>query len=281
MQVYRRLTIGTAKLTEAERRGIPHHLIDLVDPDQPFTAADYGRLARQALWEIQGRRRTPLVVGGAGLYLRALRGEIFPGPGEVQSIRSRLREEVRSRGSETLHARLKTLDPSAATRIHPHDAFRIIRALEILEITGRPVSELWEVHRKQISRLTGLVFGLRREGTELYPRINERVDWMLEGGLIQEVKDLLQEGYPADIKPFLSHNYRHIVAHLLGRVGLEEAVRRTKRDTRHYAKRQMTWFRREEGIQWVPISDAVSGQVLKELADQIQQARDAAWKSLG
>ena len=280
MQVYRRLNIGTAKPTEAERRGIPHHLIDVVDPDRPFTAVDYGRLARPALWEIQGRGRPPLVVGGSGLYLRALRGEIFPGPGEVQGLRSRLREEVRTQGSEAVHARLKSLDPSAAQRIHPHDAFRIIRALEILEITGRPVSELWELHRQQVPPFSGLLLGLRREGQELYRRINERVDRMVEDGLIQEVRSLLED-YPADIKPFRSHNYRHIVAYLRGRVGLEEAVRRTKRDTRHYAKRQMTWFRREEGIQWVPISDAVSGQILKGLADQIQQARDAAWKSLG
>ena len=273
MQVYRRLNIGTAKPTEAERRGVPHHLIDVVDPDQPFTAADYGRLARQALWDIHGRGRTPLVVGGSGLYLRALRGEIFPGPGEVERIRSRLREEAVVQGTEALHARLKRLDPSAAARIHPNDTFRLIRALEILEITGRPVSELWELHRKQILRFSGLLLGLRREGRELYRRINERADQMVEGGLIQEVRELLEEGYPADIKPFRSHNYRHIVASLLGRVGLQEAVRRTKRDTRHYAKRQMTWFRREEGIQWFDISNEGSGQILKGLTDQIQKAQ--------
>lgn len=278
MQVYRRLDIGTAKPTEAERQGIPHHLIDLVDPDQPFTAADYGRVARRVLSEIRDRGRTPLVVGGSGLYLRALREELFPGPGEVKGIRSRLQEEARTHGSPALHARLQGLDPSAAARIHPHDAFRIIRALEVLEITGRPVSELWEVHRRQVPRFAGLLFGLRRERQELYRRIDERVERMVEAGLFPEVQGLLKEGYPANLKPFRSHNYRHVVASLLGRVGRGEAVRRTKRDTRHYAKRQMTWFRREEGIEWMDMSGAGRGQLVAELADRVLKARETGWK---
>jgi tRNA dimethylallyltransferase len=274
MQVYRFLDIGTAKPTLEEQQGIPHHLMDVVDPVDSFTAADYGRLARRVLAEIYSRGRIPLVVGGSGLYLRALCGEIFTGPGEVTSIRSRLGQEVESGGSDVLHARLKRWDPPTAARIHPRDSFRLIRALEIIEVTGKRVSDLWETHRKEVVRPPILLLGLRRDRTALYQRINDRVARMITSGLVAEVERLLEAGYPSTLKPFRSHNYRHIVSFLLGREDLGEAVEQTKRDTRHYAKRQMTWFRREKDIAWFDLADAESEKITAMLIARIQRVRD-------
>lgn len=270
MQVFRHLDIGTAKPTLSEQQGIPHHLMNVVDPADPFTAADYARLARQVLKEIHSRGRVPLVVGGSGLYLRALRGGIFPGPREVTTIRARLTQEVERGGPERLHHRLSRLDPPTAARIHPRDAFRLIRALEILEVTGRRVSDLWELHRKRLVHSPALFLGLRRERTALYRRINDRVDRMIESGLVEEVERLLQSGYPSHLKPFRSHNYRHIVAFLLGQEKFEEAVRRTKQETRHYAKRQMTWFRREKEITWFDLTEGTSGRFTETMVGQIR-----------
>lgn len=270
MQVFRHLDIGTAKPTPLEQEGIPHHLMNVVDPVEPFTAADYARLARRVLKEIRSRGRLPLVVGGSGLYLRALRGGIFPGPREVPNIRARLTQEVDEGGPERLHQRLSSLDPPTAARIHPRDAFRLIRALEILEVTGRRVSDLWEAHRKDLVHPPALFLGLRRERTALYRRINDRVDRMIESGLVEEVERLLQAGYPSDLKPFRSHNYRHIVAFLLGQEKFEEAVRRTKQETRQYAKRQMTWFRREKEVTWFDLTEGPSRRFTETMVGQIR-----------
>jgi len=275
MQVYRRLDIGTAKPTPAERGEIPHHLIDLVEPDGPFTAVDYARSAHHVITGIHARGRLPLVVGGSGLYLRALRGEIFPGPREVKSIRARLGREADQGGPHVLHARLARLDPLAAGRIHPRDRFRLVRALEIIEVTGRRVTDLWKAHRQGLAQQPpALMLGVYRARTDLYRRINDRVDRMLTSGLLREVKTLLDAGYAPNVKPFGSHNYRHIVAFLLGQAGLEEASRRTKQETRHYAKRQMTWFRRETGIQWVDLNHTDGGTATEILVQHIQTARE-------
>jgi tRNA dimethylallyltransferase len=273
MQVYRLLDIGTAKPTSEEQQGIPHHLMDVVDPADPFTAADYGRLARQVLKEIHSRGRLPFVVGGSGLYLRAVRGEIFSGPREVASIRARLGQEVERGGPGVLHARLNRLDPPTAARVHPRDTLRLIRALEIIEVTGKRVSDLWEAHRTGLVQPSVLFLGLQRDRTALYRLINDRVDRMVASGLVAEVEQLLQAGYPSTLKPFRSHNYRYIVSFLLGRMGLEEAVKRTKQETRHYAKRQMTWFRHEKDITWFDLTDAESERITETLVERIQGVR--------
>ncbi len=274
MQVYRSLDIGTAKPTPEAQKEIPHHLIDVVDPWDPFTAIDYALRARQALKEIHARGRLPLVVGGSGLYLRALCGEIFNGPSGVMGIRARLTQEMKRGGAALLHARLTHLDPSVAARIHPKDAFRLIRALEIIEVTGRRVSELWEAHRQGLMRPSTLLLGLRRERTALYNRINDRVDRMVASGLVEEVDRLLKAGHPSHLKPLRSHNYRHIIAYLLGHEDLDEAVRRTKQETRHYAKRQMTWFRSENEITWFDVTDGDSDRTAALLIEHIQRRRE-------
>jgi tRNA dimethylallyltransferase len=274
MQVYRYLDIGTAKPMPEAQKEIPHHLIDVVDPWDPFTAIDYALLARQVLKDIHARGRMPLVVGGSGLYLRALCGEIFDGPGEATGIRMRLAQEVKRDGPALLHARLAHLDPAIAAKIHPRDTFRLIRALEIIEITGRRVSELWEAHRRGLVRPPTLLVGLRRERAVLYRRINDRVDRMGASGLVDEVDRLLKAGHPPNLKPFRSHNYRHIVGYLLGQQDWEEAVRRTKQETRHYAKRQMTWFRSEREITWFDLTDSEPDRITTLLIEHIQRRRE-------
>lgn len=252
LQVYRYLDIGTAKPSLEDRQRVPHHLIDVVDPDESFTAKDYERLALEAIAKIRGRGRLPIVVGGTGLYIRALLYGIFPGPGEDPALRSALYQEAQELGSEGLHRRLQEVDPKAASKIHPHDLFRIVRALEVYLLTGRPISE----HQKDYRRpqLKPLVYmGLKRKREVLYRLIEERVDRMIEKGLLQEVEGLLRMGYTKALKPMQSLGYRHLIEHLEGIYSLDQAVALFKRDSRRYAKRQMTWFTKEEGIEWAEV----------------------------
>ena len=252
LQVYRYLDIGTAKPSLEDRQGVPHHLIDVVDPDESFTAKDYEQLALEIIGDISSRGRVPIVVGGTGLYIRALLYGIFPGPGEDPALRSALYREAQELGSEGLHRRLQEVDPEAASKIHPHDLFRIVRALEVYLLTGRPISE----HQKNYRRpqLQPLVYmGLKRKREVLYRLIEERVDRMIEKGLLQEVEGLLRMGYTKALKPMQSLGYRHLIEHLEGIYSLDQAVALFKRDSRRYAKRQMTWFMKEEGIEWAEV----------------------------
>lgn len=250
MQVYRRMDIGTAKPTPAERALVPHHLIDVVEPDEPFDAARYAALARRAVADIRRRGKVPLVVGGTGLYIKALLHGIFPGPAGDPAVRLRLAAELAARGVEALHARLAHGDPETARRLHPRDTARILRALEVLETTGRPISAFQQAHRFADSPYASLILGLEIERPLLYARIDRRVEEMLAAGLEEEVRGLLAAGFSPRLKPMQSLGYRHVAAWLGGRLSREEAVRTMKRDTRRYAKRQMTWFRATAGIRW-------------------------------
>lgn len=252
MQVYRYLDIGTAKPSLENRRTVPHHLLDIVDPDEPFTAKDYERLGLAAIVHICGRGRIPIVVGGTGLYVRALLTGIFWGPSEDRALRAALYKEAEELGPGQLHRRLQEADPEAASKIHPNDLFRTVRALEVYFVTGRPISD----HRRGDRRpsLEPLVYlGLRRKREELYRLIDERVDRMMAEGLLHELEALLQRGYTAALKPMQALGYRHLLGYLQGQYSLGRAVFLFKRDTRRYAKRQMTWFLKEKGIEWVDI----------------------------
>lgn len=253
MQVYRYLDIGTAKPTLVERMAVSHHMIDLVDPDQPFSAADYRRLAQGAIQDIHGRGKTPIVAGGTGFYIKTLIRGLFPGPGEDPAIRARLRLEARKDKGQGLYERLKKVDPPAAARIHPNDIFRIVRALEVWELTGRPISSWQEEHRKLSRPRKAFIFGLICGHRELYRRVEARVDRMFALGLVEEVRSLLSRGYSPDLKPLQGLGYGHVVGYLQGKYTLEEAILLMKRDTRRYAKRQITWFKRMEGIKWVQV----------------------------
>lgn len=251
MQVYRHMDIGTAKPTPSERAKVPHHMIDVVDPDEPFDAARYCQEARTIAQRLHTAGILPLVVGGTGLYIKALLYGLFEeGPSDL-AVRSRLKSELELTGSGLLHDRLARLDPEAAARIHPNDSYRILRALEVREATGKSISAYHGSHRFGDEPFQVLKIGLSTDRQVLYDRIDRRVDAMIEAGLLDEVRGLLERGYGAHLKPMQSIGYRHMADFLEGRRSWEESVRTMKRDTRRYAKRQMTWFRADPGIAWM------------------------------
>ncbi|MFP3869286.1 MAG: tRNA (adenosine(37)-N6)-dimethylallyltransferase MiaA [Syntrophobacteria bacterium] len=250
VQVYRHLEIGTAKPTPAERAEVRHHLLDIVDPAEDFDVGRYNLLARAVIRDLGRRGRPAIVVGGTGLYLKVLFHGLVPGPACNEQVRRRLRSEAGREGCAGLYQRLAQVDAPTAERLHPHDVFRIIRALEVWECTGRPLSELQREHGFQERPFRTLELGLHRPRAELYDRINRRIDAMMARGFLKEVTELLARGYGPHLKSMQSLGYRHLVQHLMDQVPLSEALQAMKRDTRHYAKRQMTWFRRNPEIHW-------------------------------
>jgi tRNA dimethylallyltransferase len=250
MQVYRRMDIGTAKATPEEQAAAPHHMIDIVAPDEPFDAARFAVLARTAAAEIAGRGMLPIVAGGTGLYIKALTQGIFQAKATDARIRKRLQEALAQEGPAAMHRRLAKMDPEAARRIHPNDRVRILRALEVFEATGRPISDHHSTHRFGEAPFRTLKIGLEMARTALYDRINRRVEMMLDSGLLSEVLGLLEMGYDASLKSMKSIGYRHMADFIEGRLPWDEAVRTLKRDTRRYAKRQYTWFKADPGIRW-------------------------------
>ncbi len=249
LQIYRELDIGTAKPTAAERSLVPHHLVDVVDPPDPYDASRYSHEAREIIADLHRRGLPPLVVGGTGLYLKALLSGLFTEGAPDARIRQRLRQELTDKGLPALHERLKRLDPASAWRLHPHDTYRILRALEVMEATGQPLSALLEAHQFRDSPYQTLKLGLVLPREELNRRIEERVEAMLAQGWLEEVRGLLSR-YPPDLKPFQALGYRHLIAFLQGRWSWEEAIELLKRDTRRYAKRQLTWFKGDPEVRW-------------------------------
>ncbi len=251
LQVYRGFDIGTAKVPEAERRGIPHHLIDVIDPSQVFTAGDYSRLAEAALREIAGRGRIPVVAGGTGFYLRALLDGLFPGPSRDEALRGRL-EYREKRRSGSLHRILERLDPAAAARIHPNDRNKTMRALEVRLIEGRSLTSLFERGRAPLAGFAPLKIGLDPPRELLYARLSARGTAMFERGLVDEVRHLRAAGVAREAKPFESLGYKQALRVVEGSLSLEQALESAQMETRRYAKRQLTWFRREQGVHWLP-----------------------------
>jgi tRNA dimethylallyltransferase len=250
MQVYRGMDVATAKTTVSERCGVPHHMLDVVDPDQDFNAAIYRSMAAPLVTGIEARAKVCLVVGGTGLYIKALLGGLFECPSSDVTLRQRLRQQCEQYGSASLHNELRELDPAYAVRVHPNDRIRIIRALEVIHQTKKPMSRLIQEHRFRDRPFHSLMIGLQREREELYHRINERCLAMIAGGLMTETEGLLKRGYSADLKPMQAIGYRHMVSVLEGALTLDEATRRLQIETRHYAKRQLTWFRAEQEMSW-------------------------------
>jgi tRNA dimethylallyltransferase len=251
MQVYRGMDIGTAKPTPEERQRIPHHLLDVVDPDEPFDASRYCALAHQIITPLHGEGKPIFVVGGTGLYIRALLGGLIAGPGADESLRRSLKEEGSRWGIPHLYDQLRARDPQAAERINPRDAVRIIRALEVLELTGRSIVDHQRDHRFREQPYEALKIGLMLERGELLGRIDGRTERMIADGFVGEVERLLGRGYERALKAMQSLGYRHLAAYLSGEVDLEGAIRLIKRDTRRYAKRQMTWFAADREIAWL------------------------------
>jgi len=269
MQVYRQMDIGTSKPTLQEQNRVAHHLIDVVDPDQPFDVSRYRELATEAIVELHRVKKHAVVVGGTGLYIRALLGGLIDGPGTHEDLRGRLREEIKVRGKARLYEMLKERDPDAAAVIHPNDVVRIIRALEVIELTGRSIVNRQRRHRFGNVSWNALQIGLRMKREDLNDRINRRTDRMMAAGFLDEVRHLIARGYDESLKPMQALGYRHLTAVIRGNRKLEEAVERIKRDTRLYAKRQMTWFAADDAIEWFGPDDIEGVSVLVErfLAD--------------
>jgi tRNA dimethylallyltransferase len=255
VQVYRRIEVATAKVPVEERRGVPHHLIDIADPTTNFTAGKWARTAATTIEEIESRGNVAILVGGTGFYLRALTDGLFEGPVVPASLRERLKDRLTRVGPERLHRLLARLDPLTAHRLAPRDSSRVIRALEVRLSTGRPLSTLHsEIPPAPPSRDIAdrvRIFALSPPREALYARIDLRADRMFAAGLVEEVRDLLAEGVPRDAKAFGAHGYRRVVEYLFGERSLESAIEQTKLDTRHYAKRQGTWWRGTPGVRWV------------------------------
>ncbi len=251
MQVYRELDIGTAKPTAEERRRVPHHLVDVVDPGEAFNVARFQQMALKAIRDIHRRGRLPLLVGGTGLYIRALAEGFVVGQAPPDwDYRRRLEKVAARRGTDHLHRCLSQVDPEAAREINQADLKRVIRALEVFRQTGTPKTQL--EHRNPPTDLDLLKVGLDRPREELYRRIDIRVERMIESGWIEEVRRLLNRGLEDWVASSQALGYRHLAAYVRGHRGLEETIRLIKRDTRRFAKRQLTWFRRERGVIWVP-----------------------------
>jgi len=250
LQVYRHFDIGTAKLPPDERRGIPHHLIDILDPDELFTAGAYARLARETVAAITTRGRLPILAGGTGFYLRALLDGLFEGPSRDQALRNRLQERE-SRRPGSLHRLLTRLDSATARKIHPNDVPKVTRALEVCLLMRRPVSQLFGQGRDALRGYRTLKLGLLPDRDLLYQRLDERCAAMFAGGLVDEVRHILSLGFAAEVKPFESHGYKQALQFIRGELNLREAIFYAQRSTRQYAKRQLTWFRRERDLVWL------------------------------
>jgi len=248
--MYREFDIGTAKPSAAERARAPHHLFDSVDPTEAMTAGEYARQAREVLAEIRGRGHLPIVVGGTGLYLRALLDGLFAGPQRSEELRERLRERAAKRGAEYLHEILRRIDRAAAEKIHANDVPKVIRAIEVCLASRQKMSQLWQQGRDALTGFRILRIGLDPDRAELYERINLRARMMFENGLIEETQGLLQK-YGAGARPLGSLGYKQVVQLLREELTREQALLAAQQAHRNYAKRQMTWFRREPGVEWL------------------------------
>ena len=248
--LYRELDIGTAKPTAQERSRVPHHLLDVAQPTRQLTAGEYARIGRDALTQIAGRGKLPIVVGGTGLYIRALLEGLFPGPQRSEELRGRLRTRAQKHGSPYLHRLLQRLDRAAAAAIHPNDAPKLIRAIEVCLAARQQMTELWKRGRDPLRGFTVIRLGLDPERKQLYDRINRRAEQMFQAGLVEETARLIEK-YGENAWPLSSTGYKQAAQLLRGEIDRQQALSAAQQAHRNYAKRQMTWFRREPDVQWL------------------------------
>jgi tRNA dimethylallyltransferase len=271
MKVYRRMDIGTATPSPEARAGIAHHAIDVVEPSEAYSVAQWVELAEAAIADIRRRGKIPLCVGGTSLYIKAMRDGLFEGPGADEAIRQQLEARIEAEGSQALHQQLAQADPQSAERIHPNDAKRIIRALEVYELTGQPISELQQQWDNQAGPRDDQVFiGLRREKAVQSRRINARVKRMVDMGLLDEVRGLLAEPAGLSDQAAQAVGYAEIIDHLAGRCNFDKAIEQTKINTRRLAKKQRTWMRRWTEVRWFDLTadepaEAIADRVMKEI----------------
>lgn len=251
MQVYRHMDIGSAKIRPDETEGVPHHLIDCLEPDEEFNVVKFQQMAKTAMKSIYAKNKIPILVGGTGFYIQAITGDIdFTEHGEDDTYRKSLEDKARKEGAESLHQMLAQVDPASAAAIHANNVKRVIRALEYYQQTGSPISLHNQQQRQKESPYNLAYFVLNDERSRLYQRIDSRIDQMLAQGLIEEVKNLKEMGYHKGMVSMQGLGYKEILSYLDGTWSLEEAVYVLKRDTRHFAKRQITWFKREKEVTW-------------------------------
>ncbi|MBM4127180.1 MAG: tRNA (adenosine(37)-N6)-dimethylallyltransferase MiaA [Nitrospira sp.] len=271
-QAYRGMDLGTDKPSADDRQGVPHRLIDLADPNEAFNAGWYRRAALAEIERLYAAKQLPLVVGGTGLYIRALVHGLCPAPPADPSLRAELKKLSEEQGRDRLYAELAEADPEAAARVHPNDESKIIRALEVHRLTGVPMSSAHQQHGFHEAPFTALLIGLQRSKEALYRRIEERIDWQLAHGMVKETRSLLDRGYSRHLGAMKGLGYRHVAAHMAGEYDETEMVRLFKRDTRRFAKRQMTWFRKEPGIHWLSIAqDETPEQTTRRVVSCIDQ----------
>lgn len=270
MQIYKGMDVGTAKPGLRERGKIGHHLIDIVEPSEDFSVAEYQRLARATMEKIARRRKLPILVGGSGLYIRSIIDKLeFPGGTLKSPVRRELEERAKS-DPKSLHEELQRLDPRAAEKIHPHNLRRIIRALEVIKLTGKTFTEYQKDWQKRESIYDLKMVGLSLPREKLYAKIDERVDEMLQKGLLEEVKTLVSSGYSRAITARQALGYKELLDHLEGKRSLGDAVQLIKQRTRNFAKRQLTWFKRDPRIKWFDVSNKTTNQVASEIIDFLQ-----------
>ncbi len=249
-QIYKYLDIGTAKPTKAEQAQVTHHMIDIAEPDNRFNARMFAKMAHQIAYGIISKNKTPFLVGGTGLYIKAFIYGLFLDRAANFDIRRRLKGDAEKHGTRLLYDRLEQCDPISAQRLHPNDTCRIIRALEVFEVTGKPLSQYHREHNFAEKAFSCLKIGLYLERNKLYDRIDDRVEKMIKEGILDEVRNLLKSGYSPDSNAMQSIGYKHMIAYLDGKMTWQEAIRTFKRDSRRYAKRQLTWFRSDREIIW-------------------------------
>ena len=252
MQVYKHMDIGSAKIKKEEMCGVPHHLIDVLEPDEEFHVVRFQEMAKQAMEEIYAKGKVPILAGGTGFYIQAVVKDIdFSKETEKSPVREELEKLAEEKGYEYLHERLQQVDPKSAEKIHANNVKRVIRALEYFELTGKPISLHNEEEAAKESPYNVAYFVLNDVRERLYERIDARVDTMLQEGLVEEVSGLAKKGYTKDMVSMQGLGYKEILSYLDGSYTLDEAVYILKRDTRHFAKRQLTWFKREKDVIWV------------------------------
>lgn len=273
MQIYKYMDIGSAKPTREEMQGVPHHMIDVVDPKEEFSVALYRQMAVDCIDNIIKRGKVPIIVGGTGLYINSLTYPLdFTETAKDEEYRFYLQNLAEEKGSHFIHEMLKEVDPESYNRLHPNDLKRIIRALEVYKNTGRPISEFQRESKKREIDFNLAYFGLTMDRTKLYERINQRVDEMFEKGLIDEVKKLKEMGYTKDMTSMQGIGYKEVFDYLDGYLTLEEVKDIIKQNTRRYAKRQLTWFRREDRIFWINLDEFSSiDEVLNVMINYIKE----------
>ena len=274
MQVYRGMDIGSAKVTKDEMEGVPHYLIDVLDPDEEFHVVRFQEMAKAAMEEIYAKGQIPILTGGTGFYIQSVLYDIdFTSQEEDTAFRDKLENLAKQQGNEVLHEMLKNVDPVSAEKIHANNVKRVIRALEFYEKTGQPISEHNEAEAAKKSPYAFCYFVLNDDRDKVYDRIEKRIDLMLDAGLIEEVKSLKEKGYHKSMVSMQGLGYKEILSYLDGEITLDEAVYILKRDTRHFAKRQLTWFRREKDVTWVnkPEFDYDDDKILAFMIEKIKQ----------